>query len=102
MKRNGRLLLVFVLIFVVGLFAAFNSQGVAVNFLFAQVSAPLILIIIGSAFIGAVIATLVATNVMWQQKRRLKALEHQVADLEAVQQMPETNLPVSDISEEEQ
>ncbi|MDT2757807.1 LapA family protein [Enterococcus asini] len=102
MKRNGRLLLVFVLIFVVGLFAAFNSQAVAVNFLFAQVSAPLILVVIGSAFIGAVIATLVATNVMWQQKRRLKTLEHQVADLEAVQQIPETTPSETSISKDEQ
>lgn len=101
MKRNGRLLLVFVLIFVVGLFAAFNSQAVAVNFLFAQVSAPLILVVIGSAFIGAVIATLVATNVMWQQKRRLKTLEHQVADLEAVQQIPETNNATQHVEEEQ-
>lgn len=89
MKRQWRLILLLVLIFVVGLFAAFNSQSVAVNFLFGQVAAPLVLVILISVLAGAVIATLLVTNVLWQQKRRVKTLERQVASLEQNTRQPQ-------------
>lgn len=89
MKRQWRLILLLVLIFVVGLFAAFNSQSVAVNFLFGQVAAPLVLVILISVLAGAVIATLLVTNVLWQQKRRVKILERQVASLEQNTRQPQ-------------
>ena len=91
MKRQWRLILLLVLIFVVGLFAAFNSQSVAVNFLFGQVAAPLVLVILISVLAGAVIATLLVTNVLWQQKRRVKTLERQVASLEQNTRQPQLN-----------
>lgn len=93
MKRQWRLILLLVLIFVVGLFAAFNSQSVAVNFLFGQVAAPLVLVILISVLAGAVIATLLVTNVLWQQKRRVKTLERQVASLEQNTRPPQLDDP---------
>lgn len=108
MKRQWRLILLLVLVFVVGLFAAFNSQSVAVNFLFGQVAAPLVLIVLTSVLAGAVIATLLVTNVLWQQKRRVKTLERQVASLEQNTRQPQLDevnpvaKKLADDSEQEQ
>lgn len=44
-----------ILVVLIIIFAAINSKMVTVNFLFAKVSSPLVLIILGSALIGALI-----------------------------------------------
>ncbi|WP_163652558.1 lipopolysaccharide assembly LapA domain-containing protein [Listeria sp. PSOL-1] len=44
-----------VLVVLIVIFAAINSSMVTVNFLFAKVSSPLVLIILGSTLIGALI-----------------------------------------------
>ena len=78
MKKQWRLIAGFVLIFVIVLFAVFNNQSVAVNFLLAQVEAPLIIVIIASAFIGALIMSLVSTGTLWQQKKQIKTLKREL------------------------
>jgi uncharacterized membrane protein (DUF106 family) len=56
-------------------------MSVPINFGFSTLSAPLIIVIIGSAFLGAVIISLVTTGTIWQQRREIKQLKHEIDDL---------------------
>lgn len=83
MKNQWRVYAGFLLILVVVVFAILNNKAVPVNFLFATIKAPLILVIIGSAIIGALIVSLVSTGTLWHQKKTIKTLQK---DLDAHQQ----------------
>ncbi len=56
---NWKLILGGVLLAVLAIFAFINRDAVAVNFLFAKVSLPLILIILAAFFLGVVVALLI-------------------------------------------
>lgn len=75
MKNQWRVILGLVLVLLVVLFAVFNNQNVPVNFGFIKISGPLILIILGSAIIGALIGLLTSTTTIWKQKKQVKELE---------------------------
>lgn len=81
MKNQWRIIIGLVLTLMIVIFAVLNNMNVPVNFGFSQFSAPLIIVIIGSAFLGAVIVALVATGTMWQQRREIKQLRQQVDSL---------------------
>ncbi|NES53179.1 DUF1049 domain-containing protein, partial [Escherichia coli] len=53
MKKQSNVILGFVLVLIIVLFAVLNNKNVPVSFGFTSFSAPLILVIIGSALIGA-------------------------------------------------
>lgn len=46
----------------------------------ASFSAPLILVIIGSAIIGALIVFVTASTTLWQQKKQIKQLTQELAE----------------------
>ena len=56
-------------------FAVLNNQAVPVNFGFTKISGPLILIILGSAIIGALVGLLTSTTTIWNQRKELKAVQ---------------------------
>ncbi|EIB6788394.1 LapA family protein, partial [Enterococcus faecalis] len=58
MKNQWRVILGLVLVLIVVIFAVLNNQAVPVNFGFTKISGPLILIILGSAIIGALVGLL--------------------------------------------
>lgn len=78
MKNQWRVILGLVLVLLVVLFAVFNNQNVPVNFGFVKISGPLILIILGSAILGALIGLLASTTTIWKQKKQVKELEKTV------------------------
>ncbi|MFK4565729.1 lipopolysaccharide assembly LapA domain-containing protein [Enterococcus sp. UD-01] len=78
MKNQGRVIFGLVLVLIIVLFAVLNNQTVPVNFGFTKVSGPLILIILGSAILGALIGLLTSTTTMWKQKKQVKELEKQL------------------------
>ncbi|AYW48529.1 DUF1049 domain-containing protein [Tetragenococcus osmophilus] len=82
MKNQWRIILGLVLTLLIVLFAVMNNMDVPINFGFSQLSAPLVIIIIGSAFLGAIIIALVATSTIWQQKKEIKRLKKQLGELE--------------------
>lgn len=82
MKNQWRVVLGIVLILLIVLFAVANNMTVPVNFGFAKISGPLILIIIGSAFIGAIIVSLVSTSAIMQQKKQIKQLKKELNSFE--------------------
>ncbi|GMA47213.1 lipopolysaccharide assembly LapA domain-containing protein [Tetragenococcus muriaticus] len=82
MKNQWRIILGLVLTLLIVLFAVMNNMDVPINFGFSQLSAPLVIIIIGSAFLGAIVIALVATSTIWQQRKEIKGLKKQLGDLE--------------------
>lgn len=69
LKKQSNVILGFVLVLIIVLFAVLNNKNVPVSFGFTSFSAPLILVIIGSALIGALIVFLTASATLWQQKK---------------------------------
>lgn len=79
MKNQWRVIVGILLILVVVLFAVANNMTVPINFGFTTIQSPLILVIIGSALLGALILLLVSTTAMFRQKKELKALRKDLA-----------------------
>ncbi|WP_438713755.1 LapA family protein [Enterococcus sp. AZ109] len=82
MKRQWKVILGFILVLIIVIFAVLNNQEVPVNFGFSKIFSPLILIIIGSAIIGALVVFLTSSATMFQQKRQVKQLQKQIEDFE--------------------
>ena len=82
MKKQWGIIIGLVLTLVIVIFAVLNNLPVPINFGFAKLSAPLIIVIIGAAIIGAVIVALVATSTIWQQRREIKQLCANINDLQ--------------------
>ncbi len=74
MKKQSGVIIGFLLVLVIVLFAVLNNKNVPVSFGVASFSAPLILVIIGSAIIGALIVFVTASTTLWQQKKQIKQL----------------------------
>ncbi|MGG5331579.1 lipopolysaccharide assembly protein LapA domain-containing protein [Enterococcus sp. AZ163] len=82
MKRQWKVILGFVLVLIIVVFAVLNNQEVPVNFGFSKLYSPLILVIIGSAIIGALVIFLTSSATMFQQKRQVKQLQSQIDEFE--------------------
>lgn len=82
LKRQWKVILGFILVLIIVIFAVLNNQEVPVNFGFTKIFSPLILIIIGSAIIGALVIFLTSSATMFQQKRQVKQLQKQIEDFE--------------------
>ncbi|SPC38575.1 LapA family protein [Latilactobacillus fuchuensis] len=85
MKKQGRLITVLGLALIVVIFAVLNVAPVAVNFGFAHVQWPLIIVIIVSLLIGAIITFLAATGSTLSQKKMHKQLTQELAKVQAEQ-----------------
>ncbi|MFV0559194.1 MAG: lipopolysaccharide assembly LapA domain-containing protein [Enterococcus sp.] len=79
MKKQGKVILGFILVFIVILLAVLNIADVPVSLGFTSFSAPLILVIIISVIIGALIAFLTTSTSLWQQKKEIKELKKQLS-----------------------
>lgn len=83
MKNQWRLIVGLLLVLLVVVFAVLNVGTVKVNFVLFKADWPLILIILGSLFIGALIAVLMNTGTSFQVKKQLKLVQ---AELETTKQ----------------
>ncbi|EOT47699.1 MULTISPECIES: LapA family protein [Enterococcus] len=84
MKNQWRVIVGLVLAFIIVIFAVLNNQDVKISFGFTQLNAPLVLVIMGSAFIGAVVIALVATSGYLKQKKTIKELRNQALTDDAI------------------
>jgi len=82
MKNQWRIILGLILTLMIVIFSVMNTMTVNINFGFSEISAPLIVVVIGSAFIGAVIIALVTTGTIWQQRSEIKNLQKQKDELD--------------------
>jgi putative membrane protein len=80
MKNQGRVIIGFILVLIIVLFAVLNNKSVPVSLGFTSFSAPLILVIIGSALLGALIIFLTASASLWQQKKEIKELTRELGE----------------------
>lgn len=83
MKTQWKVIVGFILVLVIVIFAVMNNQAVPVNFGFTEVSGPLIIIIIGAALIGALVVFLTSSTTLFQQKKKIRQLDNLIASYEA-------------------
>lgn len=86
MKKQWATILAIILILLISLFAVMNVDVVPVNFGFTLVSWPLIMIILGSLFIGALVTVLIATNTAFKTKKQIKNYESKLSKADDLKQ----------------
>ncbi|KRN29423.1 hypothetical protein IV38_GL000307 [Lactobacillus selangorensis] len=86
MKNQGKLVLGLLLTLIIVVFAVLNVAPVKINFGFAEVKWPLIIIIIGSLLIGAIITALVSTSTSVAHRKEQKKLQQQLKEAQGDQQ----------------
>lgn len=83
MKKQWKVFLGFILVLLIVIFALSNSQEIPVNFLINKIYLSLVLVIIGSALIGALIVLLTSGATMFQQRKEIKQLKEQIQSYES-------------------
>ena len=86
MKKQWATILAIILILLISLFAVMNVDVVPVNFGFTLVSWPLIMIILGSLFIGALVTVLIATSTAFKTKKQMKNYEAELSKVDETKQ----------------
>ncbi|MFC4771476.1 LapA family protein [Enterococcus hermanniensis] len=82
MRKQWKVFLGFILVLVIVIFALSNSQEIPVNFLVKKVYLSLVLVIIGSALIGAVVVFLTSGATLFQQRKEIKELKTTLQEYE--------------------
>ena len=75
MKKQGRLILVFVLLLIVVIFSWLNVRNVTVSFGFTKVTMPLVILLVLAILIGAIIAASLSVSTIVSQKKKINELE---------------------------
>ena len=75
MKKQGRLILVIVLLLIVVIFSWLNVRNVTVSFGFTQVTMPLVRLLGLAILIGAIIAASLSVSTIMSQKKKINELE---------------------------
>ena len=82
MKKQWKVFLGFLLVLLIVIFALSNSQEVPVNFLIKKFYLSLVLVIIGSALIGALVVLLTSGATLFQQRKEIKQLKETIQSFE--------------------
>ena len=75
MKKQGRLILVIVLLLIVVIFSWLNVRNVTVSFGFTKVTMPLVILLVLAILIGAIIAASLSVSTIVSQKKKINELE---------------------------
>lgn len=81
-EKQWKVLLGFILVLLIVIFALSNSQEVPVNFLIKKIYLSLVLVIIGSALIGALVVLLTSGATLFQQRKEIKQLKETIKGYE--------------------
>lgn len=81
MKGQGMLISAFAFALVIAIFAVINVEQVQVNFLFAQTTTPLILVILVSTLLGGLTVGLFGMIRIFKLQRSVKTLERRIGEL---------------------
>lgn len=82
MRKQWKVLIGFILVLIIVIFALSNSQEVPVNFLIKKIYLSLVLVIIGSALIGALVVLLTSGATLFQQRKEIKQLKETIQTYE--------------------
>lgn len=80
-KQQWTIILAFIFVLIVSVFAVINVRPVEVHYLFGTAEWPLILVIIGSVLMGGLIVAFAGIFQIVKLKRELKALKAERAKL---------------------
>lgn len=80
MKMQWILISALVFALITAIFAVINVEPVQVNFMFAQTSTPLILVILTSTLLGGLIVGLFGMVRQYKLQRKVRQLEKQLQD----------------------
>ncbi|MDM5320831.1 DUF1049 domain-containing protein [Bacillus altitudinis] len=83
-KQQWTIILAFIFVLIVSVFAVINVRPVQVDYLFGSAEWPLILVIIGSVLMGGLIVAFAGIFQIVKLKRELKALKAEHASAPAV------------------
>ena len=75
MKKQGRLILVIVLLLIVVIFSWLNVRNVTVSVGFTKVTMPLVILLVLAILIGAIIAASLSVSTIVSQKKKINELE---------------------------
>lgn len=75
MKKQGRSILVIVLLLIVVIFSWLNVRNVTVSFGFTKVTMPLVILLVLAILIGAIIAASLSVSTIVSQKKKINELE---------------------------
>ncbi len=84
MKFQWSLLIGLIFAVIIAVFAVVNVETVPVNYVFGNAEWPLILVILGSALLGALLSGSVAIFRSFVLQRRVKHLEKEVTSKESI------------------
>ncbi|USS87309.1 LapA family protein [Fructilactobacillus hinvesii] len=81
MKKQIGVITALILVIIVAIFVLMNMTSTEINFGFATVEFPLILIILGSMFVGAVLMFLFSSFSTFKNRQASKAATKEINDL---------------------
>ncbi|MEI4790760.1 lipopolysaccharide assembly LapA domain-containing protein [Bacillus sp. FJAT-53060] len=87
-KQQWTIILAFIFVLVVSVFAVINVRPVQVDYLFGTAEWPLILVIIGSVLMGGLIVAFAGIFQIIKLKRELKALKAERAAVPSPSTLP--------------
>ncbi len=79
LKRQGQLILGIILIIIIAVFSILNVTPVPINFGFMTVRWPLVIVLLGAVFIGALLMFLLTTVTHFQKRRQDKQRGEELA-----------------------
>lgn len=82
MKFQWTFVLGLIFAIIIAIFAVVNVEAVRVNYVFGYAMWPLILVILGSALLGALTSGLITVFRGLQSHRQVKELQHKIETLE--------------------
>lgn len=82
MKKQWSTVLLIALVLIVVIFSVLNVDPVAINFGFSIVQIPLAVVLIGTLLIGVLMAVLLSTAIILQNKNEQKRLTKRITELE--------------------
>lgn len=82
MKKQWSIVLLIALILLVVIFSVMNVDPVAINFGFSIIQVPLVLVIIVTLLLGVLIAVILSTTIILQNKNEQKKLNRRLTEIE--------------------
>lgn len=84
MKMQWTILIGLIFAIIIAIFAIVNVEDVPVNYMFGEARWPLILVILGSALIGALISACFSIFKIFSAGRKVSALEKRLRERDAL------------------
>lgn len=92
MKKQWSIVLLIALILLVVIFSVMNVDPVAINFGFSIIQVPLVLVIIVTLLLGVLIAVILSTTIILQNKNEQKKLSRRLTEIEDEKQREKDEL----------